>query len=368
MWKKSLIKIAISLTTLLLLVIVFDWAIDPYMKYRKCPKLKYLYEGATYYDEERYINPGIAKNIQYDAAIVGTSMTENFDIEDVDTLLHVNSIKIPFSGGTAKELSTMLHYLLAQKKAQTIIYDLDYFAFKGVDETSVNAYVEPPFPNELYDSDALSNLKYLSSIRTFEQSLKVLNHTYFEQKHRTFKDIYYWYDVCNFDEKEVLKLWKKRDSDKLLKLTYNKNEYKFKALKSNFDKYLLSYINANQNVKFVVFLPPYSYLSWKIAQERGSLDSILQFKEHLLRTLVQYKNVEIYDFQQDPLTFHLDNFKDFFHYSDDINYMMLEKFASKSDLITQNNLEKHILDIQAQRIKWQAAQPKICPNTEDEDE
>ena len=368
MWKKSLIKIAILSSVLMFLIILLDWSVDPYMKYRKNHSLKYLYEGSTYYDEERYINPGIAKNISYNTAIVGTSMTENFDIEDVDSLLHVNSIKIPFSGGTAKELSTMLHYLIAQQKAKTIIYDLDYFAFKGVDESAGAVYTEPPFPNELYENDPLSNLKYLSSVRTFMQSLKVLNHTYFGKKHRTFKEVYYWYDVCTFDEHEVMKLWKKKDSDKLLKLTYNQNEYKFKALKNNFDRYLLGYIKANPNIKFVVFLPPYSYLSWKIAQERGSLDSILQFKEHILRTLVQYQNVEIYDFQQEPLTFNLDNFKDFFHYSDDINYLMLEKFSSKSDLITQQNLEQHLLDVQAQRLKWQSIQPKQCLKLNEDDE
>lgn len=368
MWKKSLFQIALFSATLLSLVLLLDFFVDPYMKYRKNHSLKYLYEGSTYYDEERYINPGIAKNIPYDTAIVGTSMTENFDIEDVDSILHVNSIKIPFSGGTAKELSTMLSYLLEQKKAKTIIYDLDYFAFKGIDETSATPYVEPPFPNELYDNDPLSNLKYLGSIRTFLQSLKVLNHSYFDKRHRTFKEVYYWYDVCNFEEEEVLNLWKKRDSDKLLKLTYRTNEYKFKALKNNFDNYLLSYINANKNVKFVIFLPPYSYLSWKIADERGSLESILKFKEHILKTLTQYKNVEIYDFQQESLTFNLNNYKDFFHYSDDINFLMLEKFASKTDLVNLENLENHLIEVQAQKIKWQRIQPKICENKPQSDQ
>ena len=367
MWKKSIINIALLSATLLTLVLFFDWSIDPYMKYRKNPSLKYLYEGNTYYDEERYINPGIAKNIDYNTAIVGTSMTENFDIDDVNSLLHVNSIKIPFSGGTAKELSTMLHYLISQKKAQTIIYDLDYFAFKGVDKTSAVPYVEPPFPNELYHSDFLSNMKYLSSIRTFTQSFKVLKHTYFENKHRSFRDVYYWYDVCDFDEHAVVGLWKKRDTDKLLKSTYKKNEYKYDALQENFNKYLLMHINHNKNIKFIIFLPPYSYLSWKIAQERGSIDSILTFREHILRTLVQYKNVEIYDFQQEPFTFNLNNYKDFFHYSDDINYLMLEKFASKKDLVTTQNLEEHISSFQADRKKWLSAHPNLKLNDECEE-
>ena len=56
-------------------------------------------------NNERSQNNGISKHFNYDALITGTSMTENFKCSEMDSIFGTNSIKVPFSGGTYKEIN-----------------------------------------------------------------------------------------------------------------------------------------------------------------------------------------------------------------------------------------------------------------------
>lgn len=42
------------------------------------------------------------RNFEYDAIIIGTSMTENFKTSEADALFAASFIKVPFSGGIIK--------------------------------------------------------------------------------------------------------------------------------------------------------------------------------------------------------------------------------------------------------------------------
>ena len=73
--------------------------IDPYFRYHE-PLYNY---GYTFY-RQRYSNDGIVRNFDYDAYIVGTSMTENFKTSEASAVFGYNFIKVPYSGGYYKEL------------------------------------------------------------------------------------------------------------------------------------------------------------------------------------------------------------------------------------------------------------------------
>ena len=77
--------------------------IDPYFHYH-APLNTLQY---PIYDE-RYQNDGIVKNFNYDAIITGTSTTENFKTSEFDELFNMNSVKVPFSGATYREIGDNL--------------------------------------------------------------------------------------------------------------------------------------------------------------------------------------------------------------------------------------------------------------------
>jgi hypothetical protein len=347
MWKKSSLKILAIVIIVILILMGLNWFVDPFMKFRVNEKLKYFYT----YADERYIDSGIAKHMDYDTAVVGTSMVENFSITDVDKVMNVKSVKLPFSGGSGQEFNILLQHLLSQDKANTIIYGLDYFSYKNMVKDDGFKMSEPPFPREMYDDGILSNLKYLISYNTLKQTFNVLQNSYYRQTSKSYQRAFCWYQDCHFNEEAVQNFWKERnETDR--KNKYDKKDFNFLALKKNFDAHTLSVINTHKDIHFIIFLPPYSYLSWKHSHETGSLDNIIKFQEYVLKTLVQYGNVKVYDFQQEPFIYDLSNYKDLYHYSEKINHLILERIQANKNLVNRQNLDEHMKQLHNESIKW----------------
>ena len=74
--------------------------VDPFFHYHKpLPGLFYVLNN------ERYQNDGILKNFDYDSIITGTSMSENFKTSEFNELFKASAVKVPFSGGSFKEMN-----------------------------------------------------------------------------------------------------------------------------------------------------------------------------------------------------------------------------------------------------------------------
>lgn len=356
MWKKSSLR-ALLFTSLVVLFIIggFNWAIDPMIKYRKNESLSYLFTIG----KERFLNFGIAKNFSYKTVVIGTSMTENFLLSDVEKLLNTKAIKVPFSGGTAKEFSILLDFILKQQKAETIIYALDIPSYRNMN-TSSGFRTDMPFENYSFmlKDDLFSEIKYLLNLDTFKWSLSVLKNTINnEDPNKNYNNAFMWFTKYKFGESEVLKNWNSMDVNPKLKENFKSTDYSFDDLKINFDELLYKHIVNNPKIKFIIFYPPYSYLTWKLADKRGSLDACIKFKEYSLNRLVMQPNVELYDFQQDEYIYNLNNYKDISHYSEKINHFIIEKIASKENLLTLQNLDSHLARLRAEREKWRSSHP-----------
>ena len=95
--------------------------IDPYFHYHK--PLKFLNYRLG---NQRYMNDGIIRHFDYDSIIVGTSMTENFKVTQFNELFERNSIKIPFAGGSFKEIDDNIERALKYNSdVQIILRGLD---------------------------------------------------------------------------------------------------------------------------------------------------------------------------------------------------------------------------------------------------
>ena len=146
------VVVSIFLSIICILVI----KIDPYFHYHKPDLNKYYYS----LDNQRSQNNGVIKNFDYDALITGSSMTENFKTSEMDHIFAVKSIKVPFSGGTYKEINDNLVFALENNlKLKTIVRSLDYskiFDDKDLMRTDLGEY-----PTYLYDSNPVNDVRYL---------------------------------------------------------------------------------------------------------------------------------------------------------------------------------------------------------------
>ena len=317
----------LSLT--LVTIIVFGattYYFDPLLQYGKEP-------GRLIYREysEMYCNPGIAKNYDYDAVLVGSSVVENTDVSEIDRLFDCRTIKVPYSGATAYNHKKILDVCFRYNKSiKKIFYSLDEYTLAS--EKDKPRY---PLPDYLYDDNLINDLSYLLNF-----------------------DIFYFYttkDVINTakNNKQILMRdgsWIEDESiyckeNALASITYpmnkteNKGEKFFaKKLEGNLEYNIIPYIKQNPNNEFVFFSVPYSILFWYQEKQNGTIDSRLYCIEKAIEKLLNYSNVKIYFFQDkgDIIT-NLDNYKDYTHFKPEINSYMTKEMAKGNCLLTKNN-------------------------------
>lgn len=94
----------------MIIKVVYD--VDPYFHYHAPDTDKYYYT----LNNERSQNDGISKHFAYDAIITGTSMTENFKTSEMDAIFGTDSIKVPYAGGSYKEINDNLEIALENNR------------------------------------------------------------------------------------------------------------------------------------------------------------------------------------------------------------------------------------------------------------
>jgi len=99
--------------------------------------------------------------------------------------------------------------------------------------------------------------------------------------------------------------------------------------KLNVEHNYLPYIENNPDTEFIFFFPPYSLAHWYSFYQKGDFEYHLIQKEALIKRLLPYENVRIYDFQAElDWILDLNNYIDSSHYGPWINDAMVEAVAS----------------------------------------
>ena len=115
-YSRYLIWILCIAFLLCFVVALLNYIVDPYFHYHK-PYTNYRLA------DERYINDGIARNFDYDAIIIGNSLSENFKCSQYDALFDVKSVKLPYSGSGVKELWDALGHIIGRKPLSEDAYN-----------------------------------------------------------------------------------------------------------------------------------------------------------------------------------------------------------------------------------------------------
>lgn len=308
---------------------VVNFILDPFAQYANAQ----LYRPV--YDNERYLNSGLAKTYDYKQVIIGSSMTENFILSEAkETLGFDKPIKLCMSAATAYEISVVLKHAYEHRKIDTVIYGLDLFSFTG--NTTRLFGGEGSLPFYLYDDNLLNDYRYLFNFDTFKFSVDSL----IVPKEAVMFDynrMYQWqheFHEDDFNRADRISEWKEKYG---FNPDYRKEEYALEAMKKNVDINLIPLIQNHPETTFYIFYPPYSILAYKDMQNKGWLNTVERFKRHVFITLAHYPNVKLYDFQQSKeVTCNFDNYKDLLHYHQRINTWMLQEMKRGKYLIKDN--------------------------------
>ncbi len=314
-----------GITVSLFTVVLINYIIDPFQIYRKATFHK------TIFMKGFYLNAGLIKNYDYDSVSIGSSMTQNFKIEDLKKQLsYKKPIKLPISGGSIVEHFTVLQSAISTNKVKNVLFGIDIFSLNNNDNR---------LPKYLYDDNILNDYKYLFSIDTLKRSFTYpFLHFSITENHPKldYNLMFQWqqnYSKSDFSAIKVLNSYKSKKVN--LNNNISSNEITKERLE-NFDKYILKIIRENPNIDFTFFYPPYSILTYKLMTYEN-LNSFIDVKKYINKKLLELSNAKIYDFQEEyEIITELNNYKDVTHYHQRINLWMLKHMQKNKELITSD--------------------------------
>jgi hypothetical protein len=335
--------LSVLASTLILLIIIgaVVYIIDPYQVYRRPTWYKPVFI-------EAYSTiPGIIRHYDYDSIIVGSSMSQNFRISDIHTLLGWKSIKL--TAPSCSPAHGKLFITTANKRGslQNVLYSFDIPSLtKSAQQVQLAEY--------LYDDSPWNNYLYLWNQRVLCNGIPKIMKALCGRKRYVMKQ-----------DEDRMWSWDMEDGRqqygaKIVTTTENERGRAIRGetlgstdlahMRENLEFNLLSLIRAHSQIRFVVFFPPYSIQAWHNIKASGNLDAYLQFRREACELLQAYPNVNIFDFQADHrIICDFENYKDGTHYSPAISRLIIERIADgdnqveAEDIITNNLLLRQLL-------------------------
>lgn len=296
----------------LAIIIALVIIIDPFVHYHSP-----FFGLAVTETDERGQQIGVAKNCDYDTALIGTSMSENFVASWFnDGICGNNTVKLCMQGAHFDDFSRLLNAALAKETTKNIYISLDNYILINNPEdypTTIPDYLE----NDKWDDDVYYLLNKSVALVYLPEFI-VNNFT----EGFSSDSAYCWADRYEFNEYVAratyapFRLMVKKDEEAFD--TYYRTAYQF--LDS-----ITPYIEARPDVNFIFYVPPYSILYWDDCVLNGRLTAEICAMNEVYGTLLWKPNVRLFYFQDNwDIITNLNNYKDYSHYSQDISRYMYE--------------------------------------------
>ena len=269
-------------------------------------------------DNQLSQNPGMARHMEYDSIVTGSSMTFNFDMNDFRSELGLNTLKLSYAGAYPHNNAIIMDVVFEKEGIRAVFLPVDIPTMTGgTDETKY------PVPMYLYDHNPLNDAPYLLSKDVLLQYiLKPLIQREPTDLAHVYADTWRtdeWYGT----EKVLADYIPAPRTD-----TETAPEALIGPALRNLEVNLLPYIEAHPETKFYLFYPPYSILYWYNLVREGRFEATLSEIACINERLLAYSNVRVFFFQDDEsYVTDLDHYADYTHYHPDMNRMMVTRFA-----------------------------------------
>lgn len=306
---------AIACALVLLSAVVI--AVDPFQIYRKAERYMPPIDNTT----QVYANAGIVRHYEYDSAIVGTSVTENFHPTQMNELLGGRFIKLCTSAGTAYNHALLLHLAFDTHEMKRVVYGLDVYSFiSELDETG------SAVPMYLYDDNLFNDVQYWLNRSVLASFLPRCLRAWGQTQDDSIRDrMYNWAGRDEYGEAALYNAQftppeSIQPADKYADLA-----------RQNLETHLIPFIKAHPETQFNIFFPPYSAAEWSTMLSKGTLEAMLALRGLCFDMLSSYGNVTIHDFcAREDWVLDLSNYKDTLHYGEWINDAITEDIAAGS--------------------------------------
>lgn len=332
---KGLRKFIIIILAELAVLAAVVWFFDPFYQYHEpLGGMK-----AVLNDRDNQV-VGTIRNFEYDSVLVGSSVAENFDSEYLNQYYDCTTLKIIRASGSAADLRYYLDMAHENQKLKNVFWCLDIFALNA--PLQVTLYDEG-IPRYLHTASVLDDIPYVWNKEILFEKIPFMLAAGLQGKN-TGGQAYDWSEDKVFGPEKAMQAYQK--PKEYLPSPQDVEEYK-EIIAANI-ALLKEEIEAHPQVQYRFLLPPYSLLWWDCGEVNGQTETRLYIVEQVLPALLEYENVEVYDYQNDmEIVCNLDYYMDMIHYSPDINQIMLERMVSGEDKVTPENWEDTVVEKRA---------------------
>lgn len=315
---------------------LFTVIVDPYFHYHKpLDSLEYQLSKA----DQRYQNDGILKHFDYNALIIGTSMTENFKASEYSRLFGVNAVKTPFSGGSYKEINDHLARAIhAAPDLEQVVRGLDYKRL--LDKKDTMEYDESFYPTYLYNENILDDVSYIFNRSVLiEETFGTISFTKNGYTTPDFDRYSNWMGSHTFGREAVLQEYERPKKSKKQKKLTKRN---MKNIEENIHQNVTDLAEKNPAIDFYLFFTPYSIYYWDSLDRSGTLERQLQAERYAVHLMLPYENIHLFSFfDAFDMICDMDRYKDIAHYSEDINSQILLWMRNGEHQLTQENYDAY---------------------------
>ncbi len=324
-WMAAFLSVFVGLAAAVILLVVY---VDPFFQYHA--PLKWF---PYVVDHQINQNPGMAKHMEYDSVILGSSMTVNFNTGWFRELLDLQTLKLSYSGAFPKDQANIMDVVFdSGHEVDAVFLGIDVITYSGgVDETKY------PLPEYLYDDNIWNDIPYvLNKDVLLEYILRPLA----DPDKTDLATVY----ASWWTEEYYNKQWVMHNYVQPEKVGEEANPESYvENVKANMDANICPYIEQHPDTEFYVFYPPYSILFWNDVLRENHMEATMREYEYISERLFAYDNVRVFFFpNQEWIICNLDRYADYSHYHPDINRYMTECFASGECEVTEENLEEEL--------------------------
>lgn len=283
---------------------------------------------------QTYLNAGYAKNADYDAVVLGSSVAENFYASQFSRRFGCKAIKLPSASAYSKDYAEILNVVFREHDVKYVFYSLDGFAYWNEPDAAKHE-----LPLYLYDNNPLNDVEYLLNIQMIRYMDQMLANRRNNQN-VALDDAYNWHSGHTFSEKNTLEKYTRED----LASTEKSPEYYMEKTMANMAN-MVPFIEAHPETTFYVFFPPYSILWWDSHIRSRSLDGVFNSWEYLMEEYLRYDNVRLFFFQNIPEIQDLNNYRESMHFSEELNAMMVDAMAAGAYEVRPETISKVLADM-----------------------
>lgn len=334
MMKNKFFNIIKYIIGILLIIAIIVVVIDPFTHYHMP-----FFGFDTVETDERSALVGVAKHATYDTALIGSSMSENFvDEWFQDGHFGTSCVKLCLQGAHFADYEIILDKVTDKPQVKNIVFSLDtYLLTNNPEENPVT------IPEYLSNSNPIDDVYYLYNKSVLFEYIPRFIITNINEKYND-RNAYVWADEHEFSEYVARAVYM---NQRPIAVSNEEVPYdKYFEYADEFLNGIKKYIEKRPDIKFYFYSSPYSMFFWDYSIRCNTAEAEVCALERVFKELLEYENVRIFYFQdQKDIVENLDNYRDYSHFSQEINYYMYECMRDGKCEVTKDTYFDRLLDM-----------------------